>query len=122
MKNTYKYINTLKVIANQQEDTIKKAVAIEILTDAQTDEDVINFLKDLQKHGCQSGMVSSLIYYSQTHAFFDTHYDEIEDLRQDYKDSCGIDIQIKHDLKNTLSWFAFEEVAYQLANDLEIEL
>lgn len=122
MKNTYKYINTLKVIANQREDSIKKAVAIEILSDAQTDEDVINFLKDLQNYGCQSGMVSSLIYYSQTHAFFDTHYSEIEDLRQDYKDSCGIDIPIKYDLKNTLSWFAFEEVAYQLANELEIEL
>lgn len=121
MKNTNKYINILKEIANQQEDSIKKAVAIEIISDCQTDEEVINFFNDLQNYGCQSGMVSSLIYFTQTHAFFDTHYDEIEDLRQDYKDSCGIDIPIKYDLKNTLAWFAFEEVAYQLANELEIE-
>ena len=122
MKNTYKYINTLKEIANQQEDSIKNAVVTEILTDAQTDEEVINFFKDLQKYGCQSGWVNSLIYYAQTHAFFDTHYDEIEDLRQDYKDSYGIDIPIKYDLKNTLAWFAFEIVADELANELEIEL
>ena len=120
MKN--KYIHTLKEIANQQENTIKKAVAVEILNHAETDEEVNNFFKDLQTSGCQSGMVSSLIYYKDTHAFFDTHYDEIEDLRQDYKDNYGIDVVIKNDLKNTLSWFAFEEVAYQLANELEIEL
>lgn len=121
MKNTYKYINTIKEIANEQEDSIKKAVAFEILSDTETDEEVINFFNDLQTHGCQSGMVSSLIWYSQTHAFFDTHYDEIEELRQDHKDSCGIDIPIQYDLKNTLAWFAFEEVAYQLSNELEIE-
>lgn len=122
MKNTYKYINTIKEIANEQEGSIKNAVALEILSDADTDEEVIIFFNDLQTYGCQSGMVSSLIYYRDTHAFFDTHYDEIEELRQDYKDSCGIDILIKYDLKNTLAWFAFEEVAYQLANELEIEL
>lgn len=121
MKNTYKYINILKEIANRQEDTIKNAVVTEILSDAQIDEEVINFFKDLQNYGCQSGMVSALIYYSDSHAFFDTHYNEIEDLRQEYKDSCGIDMPIKYDLKNTLAWFAFEEVAYQLANELEIE-
>ena len=122
MKNTYNYINTIKEIANEQVDSIKKAVALEILSDAETDEEVINFFNDLQTYGCQSGMVNSLIYYRDTHAFFDTHYDEIEELRQDYKDSCGIDISIQYDLKNTLAWFAFEEVAYQLSNELEIEL
>lgn len=121
MKNYYNHIYTLMEIANQKEDSIKKAVADEVIIHAETDEEVINFFKDLQTHGCQSGMVSTLIYYRDTHAFFDTHYDEIMDLRQDYKDSCGIDIPIQYDLKNTLAWFAFEEVAYQLANELEIE-
>jgi hypothetical protein len=120
MKN--KCIHTLKEIANQQEDNIKKAVAVEILSDAQTDEELINFFKDLQTSGCQSGMVSSLIYCKDTHTFFDTYYDEIEELRQECKENYGIDIVIKNDLKNTLAWFAFEEVAYRLVNELEIEL
>jgi hypothetical protein len=120
MKN--KYIYTLKQIANQQDDNIKKAVAVEILDHAGTDEEVINFFKDLQTSGCQSGMVYSLIYYTNTHTFFDKHYDEIEELRQASKENYGIDIVIKNDLKNTFAWFAFEEVAYQLANELEIEL
>lgn len=33
-----------------------------------------------------SGMVGSLIYYRDTHKFFDTHYAEIEEIRQLFMD------------------------------------
>ena len=65
-------------------------------------------------------MVSSLIYYTDTHAFFDKHYDEIEEMREEFEDGTGQPLTIKGDLKNFLVWFAFEEVAYRIAVELEL--
>jgi len=63
------------------------------------------------------------VYYTDTHKFFDTYYEEIEELRSEYEDStgCSVDIQGR-DIKNTLAWFAFEQTAYNLANKLELEV
>ena len=79
------------------------------------------FFHDLLNNGCVCGMVGSLIYYVDTRAFFDKHYDEIEGLREEYEDSTGEPIKIKGDIKNFLAWFAFEETAYQLANELGLD-
>jgi len=65
-------------------------------------------------------MISSLIYYYDTHKFYDKHYNEIEELRTDLEDILGESITIKNDLKNTLAWFGFEQTAYRLANDLRL--
>ena len=67
-------------------------------------------------------MISSLIYYSSTYTFFDKYYDEIEELRQDYQDNTGEPFNIQNDLKNTLAWFGFEETAWRLADELDIEV
>lgn len=91
-------------------NSIKAAVAQEALDH----EDPQAFFNDLQQHGCVSGMVSSLIYYIDTHAFYDKHYEEIEELRTEYKELTGESIQIGSDLKNYLAWFAFEYVASEL--------
>lgn len=81
----------LKAIIRQQPNSIKAAVAHEAL-----DYDTIEaFFSDLLQHGCQSGMIGSLIYYSDTHKFFDTHYDEIEDLRYELEQSLGEALQPK---------------------------
>ena len=58
-----------------------------------------------------------MIYYADTHAFFDAHYEEIDELRQDWADSVGEPLRIDGDLKNYLTWFAFEEVSYRLAGE-----
>ena len=60
-------------------------------------------------------MVSGMISYHETHAFFDTHYAEIEELRHEYEDNTGSTLAIPNDLKNTLVWFAFEYIAYLIA-------
>lgn len=78
---------------------------------------------DLMQCGCQSGLIGSLIYYRDTHSFFDCYYDEIEELREEYEDSLGEPLRINGDLKNWLAWFAFEETAFRMANDeLGLEL
>ena len=65
-------------------------------------------------------MISGLIYYSETHDFFDRHYDEIEDIRRNFERDHGYPFHPSGDLKNDLVWFAYEHVAYLLASDLGI--
>jgi hypothetical protein len=108
----------LQTIANAEENSIEKEVAIEAL---EYDE-IKNFFSDLLNHGCVSGMIGSLIYYTDTSAFFDTYYQDIIWLKTDFEESIGTSMKIPHEIKNHLSWFAFEEVAYQLANKFELEI
>jgi len=86
------------------------------------DDDLTRFFRDLAQHGCISGMVGDLIYYTDTHAFYDRHYDEIERLREEIEDALGEPLKIQGDLKNALAWFAFEQTAMNIASELEIEI
>lgn len=110
------YREKLQAITENEPNTIKAFVSEEAIEH----DNITSFFNDLAQHGCISGMVGSLIYYNQTHQFFETYYDEIEELRSEYEEITGIPLNLNHDLKNTLSWFAFEYVAYQLAQELEI--
>nr|WP_321485588.1 hypothetical protein [uncultured Draconibacterium sp.] len=77
-----------------------------------------DFFTDLMTHGCRSGMISSLIYYHQTHKFFDEYYNEIEDIRDEVEFETGCPVHIDGDLKNELAWMAFEHEAYFIADFL----
>ena len=110
--------NSLKKILKDHPHSIKAEVAEEALEH----DDPKTFFQDLLQHGCISGMVGKLIYYKDTHTFYDKHYAEIEALREEYEESTGEPLSIKSDLKNFLAWFAFEQVAYQLVNEIEPEL
>lgn len=55
-----------------------------------------------------------MIYYHDTHKFFDTHYAEIEDIRTQWEDEIGDALHIDGDMKNYLAWFAFEYRAYEM--------
>lgn len=74
------------------------------------------YLSDILNHGCVCGCVSELIYYSDTHKFYDRFYDEIEEMRENTEYETGEPILIKGDLKNFFAWFAFEEVVWQIAH------
>ncbi|CAL2095621.1 conserved protein of unknown function [Tenacibaculum sp. 190524A02b] len=115
-------VKKLQEIANSNANSIRNFVAKEILTCHQDEDEIQYFFEGLFQHGCVSGWVYSLTYYSQTHKFYNEYYNEIECLRLDYEDSIGHPLTIKGDLKNFLAWFAFEETAYQLANELGLEI
>jgi len=109
----------LKAIFEEVPASIRTAVAEEALDH---DEPAL-FFSDLQSHGCISGLVGSLIYYTDTQAFYDEHYSEIEQLREDWEDDTGEPLKINGDLKNFLAWFAFEQTAYRMAiDDLGLEM
>ncbi len=95
------------------------------------EEDRKGAYQDLSNHGCVSGMVSELVWYTQTLAFFEKHSDEINTLIKDFMESVGEKGVIQgfkgydeddplclyENNRNLLAWFAFEETAYQLYDE-----
>lgn len=113
-------ITKLGRIAQNADNPLRQAVAREVIDHANSDEDVKHFLLDVLQHGCISGVVPSLIYYVDTHSFYDKHYNAIEALREEYEETIGKPLQVSGDLKNYLAWFAFEETAYRIAGKLDV--
>ena len=118
MKNIKK---ALSVIALREAGSIRACVAEEALKNSP--DYLVWFFRDLANYGCVTWMVWSLIYYSQTHAFFDAHYYEIMEILWDLNDQWLEITFTGEDLKNRLAWLAFEDVAYNMAqNDLGLEI
>ncbi len=105
-------ISRLESIANSGADTIAKLVANEAL-DRDVSE-VKNWFYDLFTHGCESGMISFLVYYSDTHKFFNKYYHEIMELKIEHEENTGLTMKIPYQLANHLSWFAFTQTAYKV--------
>ena len=117
-KTSSRVTERLQNIIETKPNTLKSAVAQEALEYS----DAAAFFHDILQHGCKSGIVSSLIYYADTHKFFEKYYDAIEQIRDEVEANLGEALSINGDLKNCLAWFAFEETAYQLALELRLEI
>lgn len=114
---TKKIRKQLQKISNNTGCSIRREVAREALL---YDTNPKEFFSNLFQHGCISGMVTSLIYYKDTHAFFLRHYQEIEEIRQNLSQEDNLLMDTQGDLMNYLSWFAFEETARKLAVEVGI--
>jgi hypothetical protein len=112
-QNNSSFIAKIREISESPIDSLERAVALEAY-DPQSDEYTICFFKNLLNYGCISGMVGSLIYYHDTEKFFDHHYYEIMELKEEFEDSIGQPLEIPYQLKNYLTWFSFEETARRL--------
>ncbi len=111
----------LQQILKNEPNTIRAFVAHEAL--GHDEDNPLIMFANLMQCGCQSGLIGSLIYYTDTHAFFDRYYAEIEVIREDIEDNLGEPVTIKGDMKNFFAWLAFEETAFRIANeDLGLEL
>ncbi len=89
-------------------------------------------IREITLHGCVSGVVSELIYYSDTIKFYDYFENEIWDRldaaatnigASDIISFIGTYLDTKHigslvQFKNALAWWAVEDTA----NDMEIEV
>jgi hypothetical protein len=97
-------------------------------------DDKIAIFSEVLEHGCQSGIVTSLIYYSDTTKFYDNYKEEINALLYDLMTETGLynpselfgDKWDKEDPlaldvlnKNLLAWFAFEETLRAIAGKFE---
>jgi len=107
----------LRTIIKNDANSIRAEVAKAAL-EYQDDGDPVEFFNDLAAHGMASGMVPNMIYYSDTHSFFERHYDEISDEMAKYLEETGERLKVNADIKNFYAWFSFELVAYALASEL----
>ena len=105
------FLTYLEYIANSNDDTIAKFVANEALD---REDSVEKWFEDLLKHGCRSGMISQMIYYTDTRVFFIKHYDEIIQIKKEYEDAISQQMNLDYQLANHLAWFSAEYVASKL--------
>jgi len=96
-----------------------------------------SLLKDILYNGLQSGIVSDLIYYKDTLAFYKKYKKEIDVLLKDIMNETGANSPAdlfgnkwdKEDFfiedtnnRNLLAWFGFEEKLRELTNKLGYEI
>ena len=96
------------------------------------EQDGLN-IDEVVQHGCVSGVVNALIYYSDTVKFYDEHEEEIWELLDDHSQNYGCDNVLefiggfngaKHvgdleQFKNLLAWWSVEETCHHLINERE---
>lgn len=113
-----KNINELLLNELEGANNLKKYVINDILEHCDNDNEyILNYIKDVINYGCVSGIVSSLIYYSDTEKFFNEYSNEILELLDVKKEECE-PYKGKFN-KNNLSWFAYEEICKQLYYSIE---
>ena len=109
------------MLENTMEGTLKHEV-VEIImdqVDGLENEEILSTVEEIVTYGCQSGVVSALITYSDTELFFDKHANEIFELVEDAKQEGIMDMNNFELSKNNLAWFAFETIAQEIYQEME---
>ena len=109
------------MLENTMEGTLKHEVAEIIMdqVDGLENEEILSTVEEMVTYGCQSGVVSALITYSDTELFFDKYANEIFELIEDAKADGLIDMNNFELSKNNLAWFAFETIAQEIYQEME---
>ena len=120
-KFTKKALRELKKV-NQFNTKLEKRVINDLLNTGLTTEELKDHIKDIVQCGCISGIVSSLVYYSDTTRFFNCYRKEILSMLQDpdkniYSEYTYLLDQKKYSVseKNYLSWFAYDNTVIRIA-------
>ena len=120
-KFTKKALRELKKV-NQFNTKLEKRVINDLLNTGLTTEELKDHIKDIVQCGCISGIVLSLIYYSDTTRFFNCYRQEILTMLTDpdkniYSEYTYLLDQKKYSVseKNDLSWFAYDNTVIRIA-------
>ena len=125
-----------EIIRDMKKNRLYKRVINEIVADS-ADYSGNNLQERLQArledvgHGLSSGIVSSMIYYSDTLKFFNLYRKEIEELWQESSFETGMKLTDLRDFdesdpfirdtnnKNLLAWWSYEQIAVMLENAID---
>ena len=120
-KFTKKALRELKKV-NQFNTKLEKRVINDLLNTGLSTEELKDHIKDIVQCGCISGIVLSLIYYSDTTRFFNCYRQEILTMLTDpdkniYSEYTYLLDQKKYSVseKNDLSWFAYDNTVIRIA-------
>ena len=120
-----------ELLAESSHEQLYKAVL------NQCGDDIISSLSELYNiYSSSCGMAggyAGMVYYSETNAFFDSYQDEISELMLEFDDSLGESYMAskigkeylesgEEVAKNTATWFAFENVARTIMEQMELDL
>lgn len=134
MKFTKQNIKRINQEAKENNDGLTESVTDYILDKWDEYDDKKNIVTDVLEHGCQSGIVGSLIYYADTIAYYEANKNAINRLLYETMDECGIydpselfgdkwdkedPLAIDDYNKNLLAWFGFEETMRKVAREFE---
>ena len=110
------------MLENTMEGTLKHEVVEIILNEIEgiEDDEILSTVEEIVTYGCQSGIVTALITYSDTEAFFDRHANEIFELVEDMRQEGIINMNNFELSKNNLAWFAFETIAQEIYQEMEV--
>ena len=116
----------------KQGTELMKAVVDDILN--QDKDYQQDYITDVLKHGCQSGVVSSLIYYNDTADFYNKYSDDIYNLLDADTQDFGYqsipemiaslngakDVGSDEQYKNLLAWYGYERTMQDIHDTLNI--
>lgn len=137
MKFTKTNIKKFNKQAIKENDGLLESVTEYILDKFDEYNDPKTIVTEVLEHGCVSGIVGDLIYYSDTTAFYDKNKEEINKLLYDVMEECGIydlkelfgygdvrwdeedPLALDYYNKNILAWFGFEECMRRFASNFE---
>ena len=132
MKLTLQSIKDIKANTNNK---LTKSVCNYVINEWQDYSDKKNIFTDVLNYGCQSGIVGSLIYYSDTVAFYKRYKEEINEILYQTMNDCGVyspselfnEKWDKEDPlanetcnQNLLAWFGFEETLRNIGLHFEV--
>ena len=120
-KFTKKALNELKRDKDFNK-RVERKVINDLLNTGLSTEELKDHIKDIVQCGCISGIVLSLIYYSDTTRFFNCYRQEILTMLTDpdkniYSEYTYLLDQKKYSVseKNDLSWFAYDNTVIRIA-------
>lgn len=127
-------LTNVKKLQKESESKLEKEVAQYIVDRWDDYDDEKDVITDILNNGCESGVVSSMIYYSDTVQFYERHKGEIDELLYNTMENCGIyelkqlfgrrfdeedPLCLYETNKNLLAWFGFEETMRNIGNKFE---
>ena len=101
---------------------VERKIINDLINTGLTTEELKDHIKDIVQCGCVSGIVPSLIYYSDTVRFFNCYRQEILTMLKDpdkniYSEYTYLLNDKKYSIsqKNDLSWFAYDNTVIRIA-------
>lgn len=130
-------LTQIRSLKKETSNKLEKYVYDYIIEEWHNYDDKKSIFTDVLYYGCQSGIVSDLIYYSDTTRFYSIYQVEINELLYNTFLSCGCKspselfsdkwddedpLAIDVSNQNLLAWFGFEEAMRNIAYKLDLDI
>lgn len=127
-------LSSIKKLKQSTDSPLTKRVCNYVINHWSDYDDKKHIFTDVLHHGCQSGIVGELVWYSDTVAFYKQYRKEINELLYEVMDGTGIynlpelfgknwdkEDPLAADTynQNLLAWFGFEETLRNIGCQFE---